>query len=160
MAHVAIIGANIGGLPAAYEIQEILQKETPGSHKVTVLSNHADFNFVPSNPWVGVGWRKRADISFSLKGPLERKGIGFIHSAVTEIKPDANQLTLENGDTIDYDYLVIATGPALAFHEVEGLGPEKYTQSTPRPGSSSGNQSALVEKSSALRSLASTVRFT
>lgn len=129
MAHVAIIGANIGGLPAAYEIQEILQKETPGSHKVTVLSNQADFNFVPSNPWVGVGWRKRAEISFSLKGPLQRKGIGFIHSAVTEIKPDANQLSLENGDTVDYDYLVIATGPALAFHEVEGLGPEKYTQS-------------------------------
>jgi hypothetical protein len=56
MAHIAIIGANIGGLPAAFEIQEILQKDTPGEHKVTVLSNHADFSFVPSNPglpWVG-----------------------------------------------------------------------------------------------------------
>ena len=50
MAHVAIIGANIGGLPAAYEIQCILQKETPGDHQVTVLSNQADFSFVPSNP--------------------------------------------------------------------------------------------------------------
>jgi len=129
MAHVAIIGANIGGLPAAYEIQEILQKETPGDHKVTVLSNQPDFSFVPSNPWVGVGWRKREDISFSLEGPLQRKGIDFIHSAVTEINPDENQLKLENGETVDYDYLVIATGPALAFHEIEGLGPEGYTQS-------------------------------
>jgi sulfide:quinone oxidoreductase len=129
MAHVAIIGANIGGLPAAYEIQEILKKETPGEHKVTVLSNQADFSFVPSNPWVGVGWRDRKNTGFSLKGPLERKGINFIHSAVTEIRPDENQLTLKNGDTIDYDYLVIATGPALAFHEVDGLGPDGYTQS-------------------------------
>jgi sulfide:quinone oxidoreductase len=129
MAHVAIIGANIGGLPAAYEIKCILQKETPGDHQVTVLSNQADFSFVPSNPWVGVGWRSRADITFPLKGPLENKGINFIHSAVTEIKPDDNQLKLENGDTVDYDYLVIATGPALAFHEVEGLGPDGYTQS-------------------------------
>ena len=129
MAHVAIIGANIGGLPAAYEIQEILQKETPGDHQVTVLSNQADFSFVPSNPWVGVGWRSRADITFPLKGPLENKGINFIHSAVTEINPDDNQVKLENGDTVDYDYLVIATGPALAFHEVEGLGPDGYTQS-------------------------------
>ena len=129
MAHVAIIGANIGGLPAAYEIQEILQKETPGEHKVTVVSNTPDFSFVPSNPWIGVGWRKRADTGFSLEGPLQNKGINFIHSAVTEIKADDNKLVLENGETVDYDYLVIATGPALAFHEVEGLGPEGYTQS-------------------------------
>ncbi len=129
MAHVAIIGANIGGLPAAYEIQEILQKDTPGEHNVTVVSNTPDFSFVPSNPWIGVGWRKRADTGFSLEGPLQNKGINFIHSAVTEIKPDDNQLNLENGETVDYDYLVIATGPALAFHEVEGLGPEGHTQS-------------------------------
>lgn len=129
MAHIAIVGANIGGLPAAFEIQEILQKDTPGEHKVTVVSNTSEFSFVPSNPWVAVGWRKRADTGFSLKTPLLNKGINFIHSAVTEIKPDDNQLQLENGDTLDYDYLVIATGPALAFHEVEGLGPEGFTES-------------------------------
>ncbi len=129
MAHIAIVGANIGGLPAAFEIQEILQKDTPGDHRVTVVSNTAEFSFVPSNPWVAVGWRKREETGFSLKGPLQKKGIYFIHSAVTEIKPDDKQLQLENGDTLDYDYLVIATGPALAFHEVEGLGPEGFTQS-------------------------------
>jgi len=129
MAHIAIVGANIGGLPAAFEIQEILQKDTPGDHQVTVISNTADFSFVPSNPWVAVGWRKREETGFSLKDPLQRKGINFIHSAVTEIRPDDKQLQMENGDTLDYDYLVIATGPALAFHEIEGLGPEGFTQS-------------------------------
>jgi len=129
MAHIAIIGANIGGLPAAYEIQDILKKDTPGDHKVTVVSNTADFSFVPSNPWVAVGWRKREDTGFALKGPLKKQDIDFIHSAVTEIKPDDNQLKMENGQTLDYDYLVIATGPALAFHEVDGLGPEAHTQS-------------------------------
>ena len=129
MAHIAIIGANIGGLPAAYDIQDILKKETPGDHKVTAISNSADFSFVPSNPWVAVGWRKREETGFPLKPYLQKKDIYFIHSAVTEIDPDKNQLTMENGATLDYDYLVIATGPALAFHEVEGLGPEGFTQS-------------------------------
>jgi len=129
MAHIAIIGANIGGLPAAYEIQDILKKDTPGDHRLTVVSNTADFSFVPSNPWVAVGWRKREDTGFALKGPLKKQGIEFIHSAVTEIKPDDNRLIMENGQTLDYDYLVIATGPALAFHEIEGLGPEGHTQS-------------------------------
>lgn len=129
MAHIVIIGANIGGLPAAFEIQEILQKDTPGDHRVTVVSNTADFSFVPSNPWVAVGWRKRTDTGFPLKGPLQKKGISFIHSAVTRIKPDHKQLQMENGESLDYDYLVIATGPALAFHEVDGLGPDGFTES-------------------------------
>ncbi|MCP4047705.1 MAG: hypothetical protein GY732_17165 [Gammaproteobacteria bacterium] len=40
-----------------------------------------------------------------MKGPLTNKGIDFIHSAVTEIKPDENQLLLVNGNGLDYDYL-------------------------------------------------------
>ncbi|MEA3292213.1 MAG: FAD/NAD(P)-binding oxidoreductase, partial [Pseudomonadota bacterium] len=128
MAHVVIVGASTGGLPAAYEIKEMLN-EIGGGHRITVVSNTPDFSFVPSNPWVAVGWRTRADTSFPLEGPLRNKEIDFIASAVTEIRPDDNQLALENGSTMNYDYLVIATGPALAFDEVEGLGPEGHTQS-------------------------------
>ena len=74
MAHVAIIGANIGGLPTAYELQEILQKETPGDHTVTVASNHANFCFVPSSPWVVPGFRRLEDTSFSLKRAARTQG--------------------------------------------------------------------------------------
>jgi sulfide:quinone oxidoreductase len=38
-------------------------------------------------------------------------------------------MELEDGRSLDYDYLVIATGPKLAFDEVPGLGPEGHTQS-------------------------------
>ena len=34
-----------------------------------------------------------------------------------------------DGRRLTYDYLVIATGPALAFDEIEGLGPEQNTVS-------------------------------
>ena len=125
MAHVVVIGASTGGLPAAYEIKEVLG----GGHDVTVVSHSPDFHFVPSNPWVAVGWRKRSDISFALEEPLKRKGIKFVPSPVVEINPDNNQVVLANKSTLDYDYLVIATGPKLAFDEVEGLGPNGHTQS-------------------------------
>ena len=36
---------------------------------------------------------------------------------------DHNRLTLQGGDTLDYDYLAITTGPKLAFDEVPGTGP-------------------------------------
>lgn len=125
MAHVVIIGASTGGMPAAYEINRELGK----GHKVTVVSISPLFHFVPSNPWVAVGWRSRKDVSFEIAPQLARKNIDFIASAVTEIKPDANQVLLADGQTLDYDYLVISTGPKLAFEEVEGLGPQGYTQS-------------------------------
>ena len=125
MAHIIIIGASTGGLPAAYDIKAALGN----GHQVTVVSISPNFHFVPSNPWVAVGWRSRENISFPLEGPLKNKNIDFIAQSVTEIKPDDNQIILKDGRVLDYDYLVIATGPKLAFDEIEGLGPKGHTVS-------------------------------
>jgi len=121
MAHIVIMGAGIGGMPAAYEMREMLAKE----HRVTVVNATDYFQFVPSNPWLAVGWRKREDITLPIAPYLQRKGIGFIGKAVTQIDPLSNRLTLLGGDTLDYDYLVIMTGPKLSFSEVPGAGPVK-----------------------------------
>lgn len=125
MAHVVIIGASTGGLPAAYDVREVLGK----GHEVTVISNTDTFSFVPSNPWVAVGWRTRKDTTFPLEPYLGKKGINLIAKAAKEIKPNDCKVVLEDGSEVVYDYLVIATGPKLAFEEVEGLGPDGYTQS-------------------------------
>ena len=125
MAHIVIMGAGLGGLPAAFEMKEALRKED----RVTVVSNSATFHFVPSNPWVAVDWRKREDIELDLATILGRKGIAFSAAGVKRVHPEKSQLELGDGGTLDYDYLVIATGPKLAFDEVEGLGPDGHTQS-------------------------------
>ncbi len=126
MAHIVVLGASTGGLPAAYDVRAALGKE----HEVTVVNISDHFSFVPSNPWVGVGWRSREDISFPLEPYLSKKGINFVGKKCTEIKPDDNTLVLADGETVQYDYLIIATGPKLAFEEVEGTGPENgFTQS-------------------------------
>ena len=119
MARVIVLGAGTGGMAGAYEIREILNKE----HQVTVINEREDFQFVPSNPWIAVGWRERPEISFPIRQYLEKKGIEFIASAVITIDPKTNQLTLANGDVEAYDYLVICTGPKLNFAAVEGAGP-------------------------------------
>lgn len=128
MAHIVIMGAGIGGMPAAYEMKDALNK-LKGDHEVTVVSNVDYFHFVPSNPWVAVGWRKKEDICIKVGPYLQKKGINFVASGVKEIHADRNQLSLHNGHTLDYDYLLIATGPRLAFELVDGLGPDGHTQS-------------------------------
>lgn len=120
MAHIVIIGASTGGLPAAYDTREVLGDE----HRISVISDKDYFSFVPSNPWIAVGWRKREDICFPLEPYLKRKGIDFIAQAATQILPDENTVVVADGQRIEYDYLIIATGPKLAFDEVPGLGPE------------------------------------
>jgi sulfide:quinone oxidoreductase len=125
MAHIVILGAGTGGMPAAYEARETLGKQ----HKITVINASDSFQFVPSNPWVGVGWRIREDITFPIRPYLEKKGIDFIAKAVTRIDAENNRLELEDSQTVDYDYLIITTGPKLAFDEVPGSGPDGYTVS-------------------------------
>jgi len=78
---------------------------------------------VPSNPWVAVGWRTREAITLPIAPYLQRKGIAFIPKAVTQIDAAGSKLTLVGGETLDYDYLVITTGPKLAFDEIPGAGP-------------------------------------
>ncbi len=125
MAHVVVMGAGIGGMPMAYELREQLRAEDT----VTVISDTADFHFVPSNPWVAVNWRSREDISFPIAPYFKRKNIDFIPVGAKRVHPDENQVELNDGRSISYDFLVIATGPRLAFEEVEGLGPSGHTHS-------------------------------
>ncbi len=125
MAHIVIIGAGIGGLPAAYEMRAALGRE----HQITVVNATEYFQFVPSNPWVAVGWRERGDIAFAIGPYLAKKKIDFIASPVTRIDAEGNRVETADGHQLDYDYLVITTGPKLAFEEVEGLGPEGFTHS-------------------------------
>ena len=125
MAHIVIIGASTGGLPAAYECRSALDKK----HHISVVSNTPIFHFVPSNPWVAVGWRKREDISFKLASVLSSKNIDFYDSGVAKIKPATNQVLLGDNTILNYDFLIVATGAKLAFDEIEGFGPHAHTHS-------------------------------
>lgn len=125
MAHIVVLGAGIGGMTAAYELREKLPQE----HRVTVVGEGEQFSFTPSNPWVAVGWRKPAEIQVGVRPHLARKGIEFDAGGAERVVPEGSHLLLCDGRRLDYDYLVIATGPRLAFDEVPGLGPAGHTQS-------------------------------
>ena len=126
MAHIVILGAGLGGSIMAYELADQIRKED----RITVVTKDPAYHFVPSNPWVAVGWRKRDDITVDLAETMRNKGIAFTTVAAEKLTPEENRVALVDGTTIDYDYLIIATGPELAFDEIEGLGPHGgHTQS-------------------------------
>lgn len=125
MAHIIVVGAGVGGVPCAYELRKKLGK----NHRVTLIGSSPYFEFTPSNPWIAVGWRKCENTRVDLREPLDSKGIQWHDEPVESIDAARNSLRLQSGAELAYDYLVIATGPKLAFDEVPGLGPAGFTQS-------------------------------
>lgn len=122
---IVVLGAGLGGTLTAFALRERLKHRAD----VFALSDSDTYTFVPSNPWVAVRWREVKDIQVELPPVFAKQGIGFSSAGAKRLIPGENRIELGDGTSLDYDYLVIATGPQLAFDEVEGLGPQGFTQS-------------------------------
>jgi sulfide:quinone oxidoreductase len=122
---IVVLGAGLGGISMIFELHNELGK----SHDLTLINKAPDFQFTPSNPWIGVGWREKKDTTIALAPLLKKHGVNFVEMAAKRLDPDKNRIELADGNFVEYDYLVIATGPELAFDEVAGLGPDANTQS-------------------------------
>jgi sulfide:quinone oxidoreductase len=127
---VIVLGAGLGGTIAAYELREA----TAGRADVMVVAESEDYWFVPSNPWVAVGWREPDAIRVHLPPVMAKRGIDFSAVGAARVHPAESRLELRDGTFVDYDYLVIATGPDLAYDEIAGLGPEGFTSSICQTG--------------------------
>lgn len=125
MAHVAVLGAGLGGVIMAYELRDQLGRKD----RVTVINKGTKYSFVPSNPWVAVGWRQKEEIEVDLVAAFAKRDIALEAQGAKRVHPSDNKVELTDGTFVDYDYLVIATGPELAFDEIDGLGPECHTSS-------------------------------
>ena len=103
---VLVLGGNFGGLTAALAVKH----ELDGDVDVTVVSKDDQFLFNPSLIWLPFGKRDRGDLTFPIGPTLESHDVAFEHVAAAVVDADHHQVTLADGRTLDYDYLVIATG--------------------------------------------------
>lgn len=125
MANIVVLGAGLGGTLMAYE----LKAELGAGDTLTVIGQGSHYHFVPSNPWVAAGWRERDEVEIDISATMARKGIAYRSEGAARLHPDENRVELTDGSSLPYDYLVLATGPELAFDEIPGLGPDGFTQS-------------------------------
>lgn len=116
---IVVLGAGLGGTIAAYEIEAAVK----GRAEVMTISDSDTYSFIPSNPWVAVRWREPEAIQVHLPPIFARKKIGFTSVGAKRVHAGEKRIELNDGESITYNYLVIATGPDLAFDEIEGLGP-------------------------------------
>ena len=122
---IVVLGAGLGGTIASYEIKAAVK----GRADVMTVSDTDTYSFIPSNPWVAVRWREPEAIQVHLPPVFAKTKIGFTSVGAKRLHASEKRLELNDGTSITYDYLVIATGPDLAFNEIEGLGPQGHTVS-------------------------------
>lgn len=141
MADVVVLGAGISGHTAALHLKRMLGRR--GGHTVTVVSPNSQWNWIPSNIWVGVGKMSKKDVVFPLAPVYARKGITFRQAKAVAIRPQGDADDARGAvdivytspdragaeERVRYDYLVNATGPRLRFEATEGLGPEGHSLS-------------------------------
>ena len=77
MSKIVILGAGISGHVAASHLRRKLGKE----HEVVVVSPNSNYQWIPSNIWVGVGRMKSKEILFPLLPLYKKKNIGFSRNA-------------------------------------------------------------------------------
>jgi len=139
MSKILILGAGISGHTAAL----VARRQLPKEHEIIVVSPNSNYQWVPSNIWVGVGLMQAKQVTFPLAPVYKRKNITYIQAKAISIHPEGDSKKISGfikaeyvvGDKkgevveVDYDYLINATGPKLNFAATEGLGPDKFSQS-------------------------------
>ena len=91
MSHIVVLGAGLGGTIMAYELRDRLGAE----HRISVINKGAHYSFVPSNPWVAVGWRDRQDVEIDL---------GLQRLALFEVVHAEQELRVVVGGRLGHDF--------------------------------------------------------
>lgn len=115
--HVVVVGTNFAGYTAAIELKEMLGNH----HDITVISPTHKFLFYPSLIWFPFGIRDEKDITFDVRPIYQSHDIKFIEAPATHFDLENHKVFLAQGDPVEYDYLVIATGFAVDYDYVPGL---------------------------------------
>src|SRR5260370_2884897 len=123
-ARVVVVGVGFGGLATVAGL-------ALAGAGVTLVDRNL---YSTSQPWlyqVATGGLNPSDVAYPVRSLAHRYGARFRHGELAGIDAVARQVTLSDGGTLGYDYLILATGVSAAYYGVPGAdkhGPGLYTR--------------------------------
>jgi NADH:quinone reductase (non-electrogenic) len=113
--HVVIIGSGFGGIRAAKGLAGV-------DVDVTIIDVNNFHTFQPLLYQVATAGLDADDIGFPIRGIFRRsKSVRFVLGEVNGIDLERHTLTIRDGRTFGYDYLVIAAGTTSTSFGIEGV---------------------------------------
>jgi NADH:ubiquinone reductase (H+-translocating) len=110
---VVVVGMGFAGLTAVSRLAR------SGMH-VTLVDRNVYSTFQPLLYQVATGGLTPSDVAYPLRGFAHRYRAHFTRGELVAIDDEAHKVTLAEGDKLDYDYLVLATGVSAAYFGVPG----------------------------------------
>jgi len=114
-AHIVIAGSGLGGLAVANRLTALLE-----GARITIVDAKEEHNYQPGYTLVASGvWP--VDKVRDRNADLQPAGVEWVRDSVASFDPASNSLTTRGGQRIGYDFLVVATGVALDYAQIEGM---------------------------------------
>jgi NADH dehydrogenase len=110
---VVVLGAGFGGLTAARALEKHAQ--------VTLIDRHNFQTFLPLLYQVSTAGLAADHVAYPIRGALRKTNVEFRMGTPTELKPQTNELVLDDGHVVQYDHLVIALGSTTADFGIPGV---------------------------------------
>lgn len=117
---ILILGGGVGGLTTANAVRERLGAD----HRVILVDKTGQHLFAPSLLWLMVGERRREQLTKDLQ-KMAHPGVEVVRADVREIDPERSRVVAD-GQTFDYDALVVALGADLAPDALPGFAGAAY----------------------------------
>ena len=112
---IAIIGAGLGGITMSASLIKAMPKA-----QITLFDKDENFYYQPGFTLIAAGIYTLDDVLYK-KAELIDEKVKWIKQNVAQMLPNDNKITAENGESFEYDVLLIATGVEYDFNAVSGL---------------------------------------
>lgn len=117
MKNLVILGAGTSGTMMSNHLRRELPKN---EWNITIVDKEETHYYQPGFLFLPFDIYKPKQVKKSIDKFIP-KNVKLIREKIDMIDKDANKVVLQNGDLIDYDILIIATGTDIAPQEIEGM---------------------------------------
>jgi sulfide:quinone oxidoreductase len=117
MKQLLILGAGTGGTVMANLMRKRLDR---AEWAVTVVDRDDEHYYQPGFLFIPFGFLTKKQI-VKPKSKFLPKGVEFLLAEVERIDPSANEVLLQDGRRLAYDYLIVATGAWIQPSETPGM---------------------------------------
>ncbi|NDL68971.1 NAD(P)/FAD-dependent oxidoreductase [Vreelandella alkaliphila] len=121
-ARIVILGGGAAGMAMANRLTKRLKGGT-----ITLVEPRETHHYQPGWTLVASGvWN--AAKTMRPNAQFMPRGVNWVREHASDIDADNKRITLANGETLEYDFLIVATGIQLNYHLIEGMTPELVGQ--------------------------------
>jgi sulfide:quinone oxidoreductase len=117
MKKLLILGAGTGGTIMANKMRKELDR---AEWEISIVDQFKTHYYQPGFLFIPFGMYKKNDV-IKPKADFIPYGVNLIISEIDKVEGEKNQVVLKDGQVLNYDYLIIATGTRICPEETPGL---------------------------------------